>query len=456
MTEAGRAASFHLLEEIEAMAQNYRNQSGRPDYGRGGRYPTGAADRDRYQTGGEQQFSPDWEERDRPQSFEGNRSYSAGGYSEEFGSRRHRNREEQDRDFGKYQSRGSSGANYTGYSGYGRGGYAGDDYGSDRQSSDRPSRYEEGRFDEANRWSEGAGRRDFDDFRARDRGTTTSSWHEDQGDGGGLFQTGSYVDDGGASRGFGADFERARAQMERQRYGRSTTRGTSGDYSHYGQSAYGSQSGYSRDESGDDERSWRNSQRGGERGYPAGNYQSRSSWDYGQQQRGERAGSGSGSGGYDYDAGYRSNIGSSAGSQSHRGRGPQGYQRSDDRLKEMVCERLTDDPYIDASNITVEVTGQVVKLSGTVDDRGTKYEIEELVERLGGVKDIDNQLRVQSASKQTTSSQSNTSGQQLRGGSDWDAGSSSSSSSGTTTRTGASAAGSTTTPGSGLGSSKRN
>jgi hypothetical protein len=44
----------------------------------------------------------------------------------------------------------------------------------------------------------------------------------------------------------------------------------------------------------------------------------------------------------------------------------------------------------------VDVNGQTVKLTGTVDNRHTKYQVEELIERLGGVKDIDNQLRVQS------------------------------------------------------------
>jgi osmotically-inducible protein OsmY len=107
--------------------------------------------------------------------------------------------------------------------------------------------------------------------------------------------------------------------------------------------------------------------------------------DFGASQRATRYGSGR--------EGY-------AGYGSHRGKGPKGYTRSDDRLKEVICEKLSDDPMIDASEISVDVTGQVVKLTGTVDDRSTKYEVEELVERCGGVKDIDNQLRVRSGSSQ--------------------------------------------------------
>lgn len=80
--------------------------------------------------------------------------------------------------------------------------------------------------------------------------------------------------------------------------------------------------------------------------------------------------------------------------RSHRGRGPRGYQRSDERLKELICERLTDDPRIDASDISIDVSQGVVRLSGKVQDRRTKYEVEDLIEHCGGVKDIDNQLRV--------------------------------------------------------------
>lgn len=84
--------------------------------------------------------------------------------------------------------------------------------------------------------------------------------------------------------------------------------------------------------------------------------------------------------------------------QSFRGRGPKGYVRTDDRIREMVCERLTDDPWIDASEVDVDVTQGVVKLTGAAPNRSTKYAIEDLVERCSGVKDVDNQLRVKATS----------------------------------------------------------
>jgi hypothetical protein len=83
--------------------------------------------------------------------------------------------------------------------------------------------------------------------------------------------------------------------------------------------------------------------------------------------------------------------------RSNRGRGPKGYERSDERLKEMICERLTEDHDIDASEISVDVSNREVTLSGTVGERQTKYQIEQLVDDCGCVEDIHNQIRVQRA-----------------------------------------------------------
>jgi osmotically-inducible protein OsmY len=100
-----------------------------------------------------------------------------------------------------------------------------------------------------------------------------------------------------------------------------------------------------------------------------------------------------------WDSPFEASAGRSSERQGvHRGKGPRGYERSDERLKEVVSERLAEDPYIDASDITVSISSGVVKLTGTVDSRASKYQVEELIERCGGVKDIDNQLRTQSRS----------------------------------------------------------
>jgi osmotically-inducible protein OsmY len=80
--------------------------------------------------------------------------------------------------------------------------------------------------------------------------------------------------------------------------------------------------------------------------------------------------------------------------QSFRGKGPKGFTRSDDRLKELICESLTDDHDVDASEVSVDVKDGKVTLSGTVAERRQKYLIEEFVEETGGVKEVENQLRV--------------------------------------------------------------
>ena len=82
------------------------------------------------------------------------------------------------------------------------------------------------------------------------------------------------------------------------------------------------------------------------------------------------------------------------GTGPHRGKGPLGYQRSDERIRELVCESLTDDDQIDASQIEVSVKNGEVTLSGVVDDRRTKREAEDCACSVSGVRDVQNQLRV--------------------------------------------------------------
>ncbi|MCB5175837.1 BON domain-containing protein [Microvirga lenta] len=87
---------------------------------------------------------------------------------------------------------------------------------------------------------------------------------------------------------------------------------------------------------------------------------------------------------------------SRSGEGQHRGRGPKGYQRSDERIHEDVCERLTDDPLIDASEIGVEVKEREVTLSGSVASRGLKHRVEDIVETVSGVSHVQNNLRIRS------------------------------------------------------------
>jgi osmotically-inducible protein OsmY len=78
----------------------------------------------------------------------------------------------------------------------------------------------------------------------------------------------------------------------------------------------------------------------------------------------------------------------------YRGKGPKGYTRSDERIKEDVNDRLNDDSRVDASEIEVTVTGCEVTLSGTVHSREEKRRAEDLAEAVSGVKNVENRLRV--------------------------------------------------------------
>jgi len=78
------------------------------------------------------------------------------------------------------------------------------------------------------------------------------------------------------------------------------------------------------------------------------------------------------------------------------GKGPKGYARSDERIREDICELLSEG-HLDASDIEVVVTGGEVTLSGTVSDRQTKRLAEEITDSAQGVKDIENRLKVQVA-----------------------------------------------------------
>lgn len=77
-----------------------------------------------------------------------------------------------------------------------------------------------------------------------------------------------------------------------------------------------------------------------------------------------------------------------------RGLGPRNYARSDQRISEDLCERLTEDDEIDARGIEVQVSQGVVTLSGTVAERAMKHRAEDLAERCTGVRDVENRIRV--------------------------------------------------------------
>jgi len=79
----------------------------------------------------------------------------------------------------------------------------------------------------------------------------------------------------------------------------------------------------------------------------------------------------------------------------YAGRGPRGYRRSDERIREDINDRLTDDWYVDATDIEVTVNNGMITLTGRVDSREDKRRAEDLAESVSGVSDVSNQLRVE-------------------------------------------------------------
>lgn len=81
----------------------------------------------------------------------------------------------------------------------------------------------------------------------------------------------------------------------------------------------------------------------------------------------------------------------------HRERkGPKGYARSDERIREFICERLAQQHRLDVSDVSVSVSDGCVTLEGTVPDRGMKHAIEDAADGCWGVKDVENRIRVAS------------------------------------------------------------
>lgn len=77
-----------------------------------------------------------------------------------------------------------------------------------------------------------------------------------------------------------------------------------------------------------------------------------------------------------------------------QGNGPRGYVRSDQRIFEDVCEALTRDAAVDASEVEVKVETGVVTLSGTIADRPMKKRAGHVTELISGVRDVQNLLEL--------------------------------------------------------------
>jgi hypothetical protein len=91
---------------------------------------------------------------------------------------------------------------------------------------------------------------------------------------------------------------------------------------------------------------------------------------------------------------WSDDVRSMASRENHAGKGPRGYRRSEERVKDEACEILARDFFLDASEIEVELKDQVLTLKGEVGSREDKRRAEDLVAEIPGVADVQNQLRV--------------------------------------------------------------
>lgn len=163
----------------------------------------------------------------------------------------------------------------------------------------------------------------------------------------------------------------------------------------YGMGGYGGASGYG----GADEQGWRSSGEGG-RGRPTmgrgyGGYGMTGPRGMGDMtERGRWPSRGT-------DLGFASPDHEDGGRGPHFGKGPKGWRRSDDRIREDVCERIAQQGWIDASEVEVRVESGTVILSGTIADRRSKRTLEHVAEDVSGVDDVRNEIRVRREGTET-------------------------------------------------------
>lgn len=148
---------------------------------------------------------------------------------------------------------------------------------------------------------------------------------------------------------------------------------------------------------------------------------------YGRDYPGTGAGTGAGTSGYDEELGYRPqrrwadddddrdqgeehgalyNLGHRIGEAVSNFFGlddddvdkrnvPRGYTRTDERIRDQICERLTFTSGVDVGEVSVDVDKGKVTLSGTVHQRSQKYAIEDIADNTFGVTEVENNIRVE-------------------------------------------------------------
>lgn len=81
---------------------------------------------------------------------------------------------------------------------------------------------------------------------------------------------------------------------------------------------------------------------------------------------------------------------------------PRGYTRTDERIRDQICERLTFTSGLDVSEVSVDVDKGKVTLSGTVHERSQKYAIEDMADNTFGVTEVENNIKVEKREARST------------------------------------------------------
>jgi hypothetical protein len=296
-------------------------------------------------------------------------------------------------------------------------------YGYGQQSQRQQGPYNQGQQGD---WRQDAARYGREEYRQENRFGQLAP-QQRRGSGGGMsnsYEEQQWRDSGQNPAGQRGDWREQQEWRNSEQYGRQPQRYGEGyherpmersgmnyrpDYGPYGRQSprYGGDQGSSSGRSSD--HGWRSAGDGGSYGEPSSSGQG---W---QQQFGQppRSGNPGDYARYGYEGGpgfqsrqqdrYGGYYGQSAGLADqerwptqgpHAGKGPKDYQRSDDAIRDDVCETLTRHGNIDASDINVSVHNGEVTVSGNVPDKHMRREVEDVLDDMSGVKDVNNQLRI--------------------------------------------------------------
>lgn len=83
--------------------------------------------------------------------------------------------------------------------------------------------------------------------------------------------------------------------------------------------------------------------------------------------------------------------------ENHRGHGPRDWRKSDERLREEVCEALAADAWLDARDLNVGVDEGEVVLSGVAPCFEARERAEDIASRVVGVRAVHNFVGIKSA-----------------------------------------------------------